>query len=250
MFNLGRSAVAGLLLVSLVVAVPGCGVVSHSQNAAGVRQYQMGQYQLAVQDFEKAIATDPANADGYYNLASTYHKLAQLNNQPQQWKLAQDTYNLCLDRNPNHRDCHRGLAVLLVEQQRSEEAYRLLESWEQRYPSQADPKIELARLSQELGNTAKAREQLNEAIQAEPYNARALTALGQLNEQSGNVAQAIANYERAATSGNAPADLQTRIASLRASLAAANPNPAAPGTRVVTAPSSSAPTATTPPVIR
>ena len=121
------SACCSAMLLLGALFASGCGVMAHGQNADGVRLYQTGQYQAALPKFEKAIASNPANADGYYNLASTYHRLAKLSNQTGNWKLAEDTYNLCLDHDPNHRDCHRALAVLLSEQQRSEEAFRLLE---------------------------------------------------------------------------------------------------------------------------
>src|SRR5438105_3902979 len=136
----------------LVCAASGCSAVSFTQNAQGVRQYQQGQYQLAARQFEQAIANDPHGAAGYYNLASTFHRLAKLNNRPEDWKQAEDTYNLCLDRDPNNADCYRSLAVLLVEQNRSEQAFRLLEGWAASHPTSADAKIELARLSQEFGN--------------------------------------------------------------------------------------------------
>ncbi|MBS0210454.1 MAG: tetratricopeptide repeat protein [Planctomycetes bacterium] len=240
---------AVLLFVALLCA-SGCGVVAHRQNADGVRQFQTGQYQAAIANFEQAIATNPGDADGYYNLASTYHRLAKLTNQPANWKMAEDTYNLCLDRNPNHRDCHRALAVLLSEEQRNEEAFRLLEGWAQKNPSSADPKIELARLSQEFGNTTQAREQLLEALAASPYDSRALVALGQLNEQTGNATQALANYQRAVVSGENSPQVQSRIAALQSLVQPTGLPTAAPGTRYVTMPASSAPGPTTSPIIR
>jgi len=109
--------------------------------------YQQGYYQGALQQFQQAMATDPNNPDGFYNLAATYHRLGKLNNRRQDLDQAEGLYNQCLDRDPNHRDCYRGLAVLLLDEQRSDEAKRLLQGWATRNPMSAAPKVELARIS-------------------------------------------------------------------------------------------------------
>jgi tetratricopeptide (TPR) repeat protein len=207
--------------------------MSHTHNAEGVRLYQQGQYQLAAKKFEQAIANDPQGADSYYNLASTYHRMAKLNSRPEDWKQAEDTYNLCLDHDPNHRDCHRALAVLLVEQNRSEQAMRLLQQWASDNPTSSDPKVELARLSQEFGNADQSREYLQEALAINPYDSRALAAMGRVHEQTGNPQQALATYQRSLDNNNAQPDVQARVAALRQA------NPATPlsappgGTRTV-----------------
>jgi tetratricopeptide (TPR) repeat protein len=189
--------------------------MSHTHNAEGVKLYQQGQYQLAARQFEQAIANDPHAADGYYNLGSTYHRMAKLNNKPEDWKQAEDTYNLCLDRNPNHRDCHRALAVMLVEENRSEQAMRLLETWANNNPTSSDPKVELARLSQEFGNASASREYLLEALAINPYDPRALSAMGRVHEDSGNQQQALATYQRSLDNNSFQPDVQARVAALR-----------------------------------
>jgi tetratricopeptide (TPR) repeat protein len=230
-------------IVTIGWAAAGCGVVSHSQNVQGVQLYQQGQYQLATTHFEKAISNDPNAPEGYYNLASTYHRMAKLNNRPEDWKLAEDTYNMCLDRDPNQRDCHRGLAVLLVEQGRSEQAFRLLEGWASSNPTSVDAKVELARLSQEFGNTTAAREHLLEALAINPRDPRALTALGQIHESSGNTTQAIAAYQRSLSNNSMQPDVQARVAALQS--ATNTPPPLTPpgATRTVNG-------VTAPPVVR
>ncbi|HWA97131.1 MAG TPA: tetratricopeptide repeat protein [Pirellulales bacterium] len=213
----------------------GCNVVSHSQNADGVRLYQQGQYQQAARRFEQAVASDPNSADSYYNLASTYHRMAKLDNRPDEWKLAEDTYNLCLDRDPNHRDCHRALAVLLVEQNRSEQAFRLLEGWSNSNPTSVDAKVELARLSQEFGNQQAARDHLLEALAINPRDPRALSAIGQIHEDNGNTAQALATYQRSLSSNSFQPDVQARVAAIRSATGAVPPSMPTPsnGTRTV-----------------
>jgi tetratricopeptide (TPR) repeat protein len=140
-----------------------------------------------------------------------------------------------LQRNPLHADCHRGLAVLLVERDRQAEAYKLLETWVMNSPTSATARIELARLYDESGQLDKAKDLLVEAVQSEPNNAKALAALGKVREQLGDTAQAMANYERSLSLNQYQPQLAQRVASIRASVA---PPPATPpgGTRVVTTP--------------
>jgi tetratricopeptide (TPR) repeat protein len=204
-----------LLLAGLFCMVPGCRVFSHTENAEGVRQFQQGQYQSAITHFQRAIADNPRNADGYYNLASTYHRMGKVNNRPEDRQQAETYYNLCLDHDPNHEDCYRGLAVLLVEEQKSEAAFRLLEGWSERNPTSPGPKIELARLTKEFGNKDLAKSHLLDAIAADPHDPRALTAMGQLNEEMGNSDQALANYQRSLMNNNFQPEVAARIAALR-----------------------------------
>ena len=122
------------------------------------------------------------NADAYYNLAATYHRLGKQYNAPADLKMAEDYYNLCLDRNDNHTACYRGLAVLLAEEGRSQEAFRLLEGWVQRQPTVSDAKVELARLNEEFGDKNAAKEHLIEALAVQKDNPRALAALAKLQK--------------------------------------------------------------------
>ena len=133
--------------LAVVLAAPGCRMVSHEQNASGVREFNQGQYQLAIQKFQHAVANNPSNADSYYNLAATYHRLGKLNHTQPELDQAENYYNQCLDHDPNHRDCYRSLAVLLAEENRTEQAFTLLETWADHNPSSSAPKVELARLS-------------------------------------------------------------------------------------------------------
>ena len=85
-------------------------------------------------EFQEATYDDPEDADGYYNIAATYHRLGRQGHCQADLSQAEKYYNHCLDRNPNHAECYRGLAVLLAEQGRKDEAFRLIEGWVQREP--------------------------------------------------------------------------------------------------------------------
>lgn len=214
-----RAAYLAALIAALALAgASGCNVASHAQNAQGVSLYQQGRYQEAVQNFEQAIANNPKNADGYYNLAATYHKLGLVSHNENELKQAENLYNQCLDRDENNRDCYRGLAVLLAEEGRSDEAFHLLEGWSAKYPSSAAPKVELARLSEEFGRYDVAKAHLEDALQSDPHDARALAALGRLRERSGNQGQALAVYQRSLWNNRFQPDVAARISSLQNTL--------------------------------
>ncbi len=203
------------LLLPLLSLGTGCQMAASGYNVAGVRSVEEGQPQVAVSQFQKALSHDPANPDAYYNLAATYHQMAKQTNDRNMMHQAEQLYNQCLDLDPNHTECYRGLAVLLIDTQRNDKAFTLMERWEQRSPQLADPKVELARLYQEFGDKENAKNQLNQALAVDANNARAWAALGSLREQSGELGQALANYQRSYQLNNLDAGVGARIATLQ-----------------------------------
>ena len=208
---------AGLLLAAaLPLATAGCGgFAAQGRNAEGVRLFQKDRYQEALKQFQEATYSDPNNADSYYNLAATYHRIGRIEHRQSDLDQAETYYNLCLDRNAGHTDCYRGLAVLLTQQGRNEEAFRLVQGWVDRQPGQADAKVELARLNEEFGNRQIAKEHLIEALAVQPDNPRALTALGKIREDAGDKAQALANYQRSLQYDNRQPQVASRVTSLQ-----------------------------------
>ncbi len=157
-----------------------------------------------------------------------------MHNQQSDLQQAESYYHQCLDYNPDHQNCYRALAVLLVEEGRSADAFKLVENWTARNPGSAAPRIELARLYEESGNRDQAKTQLIDAVAIDPNNSVALAALGKLREESGETAQAVANYQRSLASNPSQPALAARVAALTTPAAPAFTPPG--GTRVVTAP--------------
>lgn len=225
------AARAAVVWLCLAIA-SGCGsFAAQGRNAEGVRLFQQARYQEAIQQFYQAINADPNNADSYYNLASVYHRLGSLNNTPTDLKQAEHYYLMCRDRNPEHTECYRGLAVLMVQQGQTDAAFRLIEDWAARQPTQAEPKIELARLHQESGNANAAKERLLEALAVDHDNSRALTALGSLREQMGDTSQALENYQRSLAIDRFQPDVAARMTALQSGL---NTNPVMVGAPATT----------------
>lgn len=219
----------------LLVAAVGCNTVtSQASNSEGVRLYQQGAYPAAAQSFQKAIAANPQGADGYYNLAASLHKTGTIHNRPDDLGRAEMLYNQCLERDPNHVDCYRGLAVLLSETDRRDAAFRLLNNWNLANPTSPEPKIELARLLEESGQPQQATAQLAAALSVDAKNARAFTALARLRDQAGDHRQALANYQRSLELNRFQPEVAARVAALTAALGTATPGRALqPPTRTV-----------------
>ena len=87
-------------------------------------------------------------------------------------------------------------------------------------PKSPDPKIELARLLEEVGQDEQAKAQLVDALTIDPHNARALTALGRLRDQSGDHAQALANYQRSLSLNRFQPEVAARVAQLQGAVGA------------------------------
>lgn len=209
-------AVAGLFLLAACFPAGGCGsFTAQGRNSEGVRLFQQARYQEALRQFQEATYDDPNDANAYYNLAATYHRIGKLEHRQSDLDQAETYYNQCLDRDANHVECYRGLAVLLAEQGRKDDAFRLVEGWVLRQPTVADAKIELARLNEEFGDRGAAKEHLIEALAIQPDNARALTALGKIRDDAGDTAQALANYQRSLSQDNRQPEVASRVAALQ-----------------------------------
>ncbi len=199
---------------SLTALSGGCQWAASGQNASGARLYEQGQYTAALQQFQQAIASNPQNADGYYNLAATTQRLGQQRGDAKLIEQAESLYNQCLDHDPNHVECHRGLAVLLVESGRPDRAFALMKNWASQNPQYSEPRIELARLYEEHGEPATALKYLEDAVLQDANNPRAWLALGRLREKSGELTQALQNYQQALALNGAQPAVSERIAAL------------------------------------
>ena len=196
---LAASLIAG---IAAATVLPGCHMASTSQNTMGTALYSQGQYTAAMEHFQKAIAAAPTDADGYYNLAATTHAIANQRGDTDLLRQSEALYNQCLDHDPNHVDCHRGLAVLLVDTGRTDRGFALLKNWAAQNPQLAEARVELARLYEEHNQPQVALKYLEDAVQQDAGNGRAWLALARLRETSGDPVQALQNYQRALAAGS------------------------------------------------
>jgi tetratricopeptide (TPR) repeat protein len=221
------------LLLSLCAAATGCRWTAVGQNIEGSRLMSQGNYAGALQRFQQAVATDPTNADSYYNMGRTFHELGLQSGNREQVATAEALYNQCLDVDANHVDCHRALAVLLAQTERPDRGLNLLKNWALGSPQNSDARIELARFYHEFGDDDTARLHLDDAIALDLNNPRAWSARGSLREGQGDFAQALANYQRSYQLNTFQPALADRIASLQRSTNAGVSLPSFNGTRTV-----------------
>jgi tetratricopeptide (TPR) repeat protein len=221
-----------LAILLLGSAASGCGMVAQNRNADGIRYYNRGQLAVAQARFEAAKQANPQNADAYYNLGAVAHLQGVQTKNATQIGQAEANYRQCLAFNPNHVDCHRGLAVLLAQTQRVDQAFELMKNWCVTNPQSADARVELARLYEEYGDLRTAEVQLQQALQLNLNNPRTHAALGSVKEKMGDLPQALANYQRSHLLNTFQPGVPERIASLQQRVGAApatNLSPAGTG---------------------
>ena len=205
-----------LVAVSIIFFITsGCNLAATGHNVQGKRLYEQGQFAQALTTFQKAARANPRNADAYYNMAATYYYLAKQQNNATWIRQAEQLYRQTLNVDQQHVDAHRGLAVLLAESGRSQEAFQLLTNWRARSPFSAEPLIELARLQTEFGDRSRAMQTLADALNVDATNARALKAMGQMREEAGEYQLALDNYIRSYQANNLQTDVAAKIAALQ-----------------------------------
>ncbi len=217
-FTQNRSFFATWTLLVTLFWYGSSGCTQMAQNGTGVALYQQGRYAEALQTFEQAKQSDPTNPDTYYNLASTYHRLGTSAKDQKMLDNAESIYNQALELSPDHVECHRALAVLLVETGRSDKGFTLLKRWAQTSPNVSDARVELAKLHQEFNQTKIAEQYLDEALAMDPNNARAWAERGRLRENSGELMQAVQNYQQSIAINSLQPDLYQRIGALNVRL--------------------------------
>ncbi len=218
-----RSAILDRCIASLLTSIclsmtAGCHMAATGHNVDGRRMYEQGQFSAALQHFQEAIRSDPNNADGYYNMAATFHRTGKQSDNQEHLKQAETLYLQCLEKDPNHVEGHRGLAVLYAETNRTTDAFGHLESWVRGDRQNPDAWTELARLNLEFGRENTAKQQLDQAIRLDPTNPRVLNSLGYLREQRGEIEQAMQNYARSYQANDFQPAIAARIAQLQHSL--------------------------------
>lgn len=220
----------------LAVCVSLCAGCSHlmatTQNAEGQRLVWQGNYPAAIAQFQQAAYNNPRDPQPFYNMAVAYHELGTRQGRTELLTQAENCYRQCLDRNRDHVAAHRGLAVLLVEENRNAEAFQLLEQWAASSPSLADARVELGRLYNDTQQRDKAQAHLQAALSIDPRSPSAMAALGQLHEQAGDYAQALTDYTRSLEYDQFQPEVAQRLNALRAN----STYPAPPAPRVVDRP--------------
>lgn len=210
--------VLGWLSIFIVVCA-GCNTSTQQHNTLGTQAFNQGQYSVAINEFQQALVADPSDSDAYYNMAASYYTIGKKENNQQWIGQAEQLYRQSISLNDKNAAAHRGLAALLIETNREQSAFELINTWKTRYPQSTEPSIELARLYQEYGDNRRAADQLSDALRIDPNSVRALTAMGSLRETQGQPRLALDNYMRVLQIDKQQTAVATRVAALQTQLA-------------------------------
>lgn len=210
-----------LALIACLPVLSGCNMSANRANQLGTQAYNGGQFSKAINEFQRALTSNPKNSDAYYNLGASYYSLGKQQKNSQWVTQAENLFRQSISLNDQHRDAHRSLACLLVETNREDHAFDLINTWQERHPQATDPLIELARLYQEYGDNRRATDYLADALRLDSNNVRALKAMGHVREMQGQVNLALENYTRVLQIDNRQTEVADRIGVLQTQLAQA-----------------------------
>jgi Tfp pilus assembly protein PilF len=187
----------------------GCNVTNGGfNNHVGTSFYRQGNYTMARDEFQRAAANDPVNADYVHNMAAAMKRQGDIAG-------SERTYRQAIALDPGHQPSYHGLALLLKEQGRTDEAASLLQGWVDQQPYSSEPYIELAWWKRETGDLTGSEQLLMSALRVKPNDYIATAQLGQLYQDTNQPDRAIAMYRRSLyTRWNQP-EVQSRIAQLQ-----------------------------------
>jgi len=159
-------------------------------NISGACYSGLGPIDLAINNFEKAIALNPKYAEAHYNLGVAFQKTHQPDNAIKHYKEA-------INVKHEYPAAHNNLGLISLELGHTDSAIKSFE-WAIAYsPEYAEAHNSLGAVSQELDKFDEAIRHYKKAVTINPKYAQALNNLGISYEILGLEVEALNHYEKA-----------------------------------------------------
>src|SRR5262249_18680673 len=159
-------------------------------NEDGVRLFQRGAFSEARDSFQAALTLKPDDSNLLYDVGQCYDHLGNT-------AKAQQFYEQCLQRVPNHVECHHALCVMLWNSGQQGEATRRAEDWLTREPKLAAAHAEHAYVLRRAGDLTRAQSRLQQAYALDANDVRTLTEMALVYEALNRPDRALVLYQRA-----------------------------------------------------
>jgi tetratricopeptide (TPR) repeat protein len=199
-----------LLAIVRCAMLAGCNpMAAWTNNQSGKAYYRAGRFAEAREEFRRATADSPRNADYIHNYATASRRMGDP-------LTAEQAYRTALNLDPGHQPSYHGLAVTLKDTGRPDEAQSLLTAWMASQPYSEKPYIEMAWLQREMGDYTGAERSLSQALALRPGHPLALANLGQIYEDTGRTQLAMAAYQGSLASDWNQPPVTSRLARLKA----------------------------------
>jgi Flp pilus assembly protein TadD/peroxiredoxin len=149
----------------------------------GVAFFQRGFLDQAVRSFQQVFASDPENADAYYNLGTLYLRRHDLQG-------ARQHLEQSVRLRPNYPEAWNNLGMLAAQQGSNDEAIRDFQQSLQLRPDYVTALLNLGNIHRRLGNFDASEALLKRALDREPSNSEVEYNLGMLYARKGDTSHA------------------------------------------------------------
>ena len=141
-------------LIFMLVLLGGCTTSNQElvrdYHNDGLHLFKQGRYSDAEESFQAALKLQPADPGIYYNLGQTYDYLHRKQE-------AEKYYRECILRSPNHAGARHALTILLMNQNKQQEAVEGVEDWLKKSPNCAAAYAEDGFLWKQMGDMPRSQ---------------------------------------------------------------------------------------------
>ena len=159
-------------------------------NIQGAVLKSLGQLDLSIETYNKALEIKPDYVEAYYNIGVTLQEQVKLED-------AIDYYNRALAIKPDYADAYNNVGNILQQQGRVEEAVFAYNKALSVQPHYAEIHNNIGIMLKERGNLAHAIEAFKRALAIKPRYAEALSNVGNAYKEQGKLQDAVRSFKEA-----------------------------------------------------